>query len=57
MLSLNDNIKVQFIEMTPLQYAMYLMKSCFTNRPFSKREWEKLENIINMGTTEVILLS
>jgi hypothetical protein len=43
--------------MTPLQYAMYLMNSCFTNRPLLTIEAQKLNKIIEFGSTEVILLA
>lgn len=42
--------------MTPLQYAIYLMKCCFTNRPLSKIETKILDNIFTLGSTEIILL-
>lgn len=34
-LSINDNMKISSIEMTPLEYAMHILKSCYTNRPFN----------------------
>ena len=42
--------------MAPLQYAIYLMKSCFTNRPLSKVEISILKNIFEIGSAEVVLL-
>jgi len=35
MLSINNNIKIESIEMTPLQYAIHLMKTCVTNMPLT----------------------
>lgn len=47
MLSINDSVKISSIEMTPLDYAIYLLKSCLTNRPYTKNDMEKIKNIIN----------
>lgn len=37
MLSIDDNMRMQSIEMTPLEYGMHVMKTCFTNRPLSEK--------------------
>lgn len=56
MLSIDDNMRMQSIEMTPLEYGMHVLKTCFTNRPLSDNETEKLKNIISLANDEVLLL-
>ena len=35
MLSINNDMPIKEIEMTPIQFAMYILQTCLTNRPLS----------------------
>jgi hypothetical protein len=42
--------------MTPLEYSMYILKTCFTNRPLNTKESDKLKNVITLANDEMLLL-
>ena len=42
--------------MTPIQFAMYILQTCLTNRPLSEEEGEKLDNLLNEGNDEMMLM-
>lgn len=57
MLSINDNIKIKSIEMTPLDYSMYLLKCCLSNRPLNEFENNKINHIVEkLNPPESIVL-
>ena len=50
--TLNKGHKIKGLFLTPIDYAIRTMKTCFDNRPLTASEWRKLKTILTIASCQ-----